>query len=334
MIRCIVLTASVFLSLLPGCALRGPQKDSPQHEERGAAKGERGQSNFDAVSAQLGELFARLGDGIEELDRKKASAKAGTDLDALSPGEPVVNLHGSVSMRGNVALGPTEVVHHGARDAVAVFYQDLFEGEPSLGWLCILDGAAGRITVVEAWDFAFSADGSKLVYAADHVVNDPTEEPPVDRSARLMAELGVTRAALESAMFEDSFAGRGYVTQPVVLDLDSGARRRLSLVGGGTLATAGGRIVAVAKPRYWSFPDSEPDAPSPPVVELDLAAGAWKPVAASVQAAALAALHDDSMREWSGDDFAEGSVLVRTRSGKLGLVVVDTDDLRVAPARF
>jgi hypothetical protein len=241
-------------------------------------------------------------------------------------------------LSGNVAIGPTEIVHHPTRDAIALFYQDGFEGEPGIGWLLVLDAKTNKAYAVDAWDFAFSADGSKVAYSIGHRVRDDEADPPRDLTRKVAKLIGVKSKSVSPAVFEDGNGGGAFVTQPVVLDLDRGKSKRLKLVGGGTLAEFGGGIVAVARPAYYAFSEEaaedDPDRAAAVPVMLNIKKRRWDAVKAADRDGALAALTAQTQWPDLPHTLPDNALIAVTRDGSLGAVVVDPSAYAVVGARL
>ena len=102
-----------------------------------------------------------------------------------------------------------------AGDALAVFIWPTVEGEPYPGTVAVLRGEGAPLAVGERVE-----------------VIDNTLEPPFSRANLLCRELSTDAASLERSLYYDGFAGNGYVTRPVIYDLESDTRKALPLAGG------------------------------------------------------------------------------------------------------
>jgi hypothetical protein len=119
-----------------------------------------------------------------------------------------------------------------AGDALAVFIWPTFEGEPHPGTVALLRGEGAPLELNAVWSAALDESWSRLAVGEQVEVVDNTLEPPFSRANLLCRELSMDGASLERSLYYDGFAGNGYVTRPVIYDLESDAREALPLAGG------------------------------------------------------------------------------------------------------
>lgn len=139
-------------------------------------------------------------------------------------------------------------------DALAVFIWPTFEGEPYPGTVAVLRGEGAPFELNAVWSAALDERWGRLAVGERVEVVDNTLEPPFSRANLLCRELSTDAASLERSLYYDGFAGNGYVTRPVIYDLESDTREALPLAGGDFIDWAGesrlviGREVGTAKP--------------------------------------------------------------------------------------
>jgi len=126
-----------------------------------------------------------------------------------------------------------------AGDALAVFVWPTFEGEPYPGTVAILKGKGAPFELSGVWSAACDEDWKRVAVGEQLEVIDNTLEPPFARTSILCRELSMDAAALGAALYYDGFVGNGYVTRPVIYELDSGAREPLPVAGGDFVDWAG-----------------------------------------------------------------------------------------------
>lgn len=119
-----------------------------------------------------------------------------------------------------------------AGDALAVFIWPAFEGEPYPGVVALLKGEAPPLELNGVWSAALDERWGRLAVGERVEVVDNTLEPPFSRANLLCREFGMDAASLERSLYYDGFAGNGYVTRPVIYDLESDNREPLPVAGG------------------------------------------------------------------------------------------------------
>lgn len=119
-----------------------------------------------------------------------------------------------------------------AGDALAVFIWPTFEGEPYPGAVALLKGEGAPLELNGVWSAALDERWGRLAVGERVEVVDNTLEPPFSRANLLGRELGMDAASLEQSLYYDGFAGNGYVTRPVIYDLESDNREPLPVAGG------------------------------------------------------------------------------------------------------
>jgi len=226
---------------------------------------------------------------------------------------PGVELLGAKrNMAGNVAIGPGFLWQGKKRDAVVVGYQDSFEGEPLVAWFVVLDAETDRVFFREAWDLVQIDDEQRIVYGAPFRVEG--------NGSKLARQLGISKAKIKAARFDEGSSESSWVVRPVILDLRTGRERAVGVLGGGALAMFEGKLVGLVRPHYWATgKDSARHIEAPRALDLD--AGKWRPLPASKRKAALRALAPKTTAIRS-DCPKRGTALAKTRNGKLALFVV------------
>jgi hypothetical protein len=220
--------------------------------------------------------------------------------------------------------GGVEITQPLLRDVVGVL---AYVGAPGPGAadLFILDGETGKVLRRRAISFAFTSDGTKVVYAKEHVVyeahdeDDGIGEKNVDHSEEVARRLGVRASTLKQFEYGDEF-GSAYVAQPVVLDLQTGREQALPMVGPAAFFSVDGLIFAA--PAFDSRRASKP-------LQFDLASRRWMDVPARLRDAVRRALETWDKKEQdaanSPIDPVRGLELATTRNAKLKLVLADLD---------
>jgi hypothetical protein len=139
------------------------------------------------------------------------------------------------------------VAHDREGKALAVFAWPTFEGEPFAATLAVMRGDGPPFELSGVWSAAFDGKWKRLAAGEEVEVIDNTVDPPYSRGNGLCREFGMKAAALDAALYYDSFVGNGYVTRGVIYELDSGERKALSFAGGDFLDWAGDERLIVGR---------------------------------------------------------------------------------------
>lgn len=134
-----------------------------------------------------------------------------------------------------------------AGDALAVFIWKTFEGEPYAGAVAFMRGEAPPFELSGVWSAALDERWERVAVGEEVEVIDNTVEPPFARTNSLCRELDINAATLEAALYYDGLAGNGYVTRPVIYELDSGAREALPVAGGDFIDWAGASRLVIGR---------------------------------------------------------------------------------------
>ena len=134
-----------------------------------------------------------------------------------------------------------------AGDALAVFVWSTFEGEPGPGTVAFMRGEAPPFELSGVWSAALDERWERMAVGEEVEVVDNSVEPPFARTNSLCRELDTNAAALEAALYYDGLAGNGYVTRPVIYELDSGAREALPAAGGDFIDWAGASRLVIGR---------------------------------------------------------------------------------------
>jgi len=108
-------------------------------------------------------------------------------------------------------------------------------------------GEAPPFELSGVWSAALDERWERVAVGEEVEVVDNTVEPPFARTTSLCRELDMNAAALEAALYYDGFAGNGYVTRPVIYELDSGAREALPVAGGDFIDWAGASRLVIGR---------------------------------------------------------------------------------------
>jgi hypothetical protein len=134
-----------------------------------------------------------------------------------------------------------------AGGALAIFVWKTFEGEPFAGTVALMRGGAPPFELSGVWSAALDERWERMAVGEEVEVIDNTVEPPFARTNSLCRQLDMNAATLEAALYYDGFAGNGYVTRPVIYELDSDAREALPVAGGDFIDWAGASRLVVGR---------------------------------------------------------------------------------------
>lgn len=122
---------------------------------------------------------------------------------------------------------------------VAVLAWPTLEGTPYPGTLAVMGEREAPFELSGVWSAAPNSSWDRVVVGEQIEVLDNTVTPPYERTSSLCRELKIGAAELKAALYYDPFVGNGFVTRPVIYDLDSGGREPLPVVGGDFVDWAG-----------------------------------------------------------------------------------------------
>jgi hypothetical protein len=122
---------------------------------------------------------------------------------------------------------------------VAVLAWTTFEGTAYAGTLAVMGEREAPFELSGVWSAAPNSSWDRVVVGEQLEVVDNTVTPPYERTSGLCRELKIGAAELKAALYYDPFVGNGYVTRPVIYDLDSDGREPLPAVGGDFVDWAG-----------------------------------------------------------------------------------------------
>jgi hypothetical protein len=116
----------------------------------------------------------------------------------------------------------------------AVFQWSTFENEPSTGRVTVVKNAGEPFVVEGIRTAALNGDWSKIAIGREIQVDVPHEPGGelVDETERVAREIGVPEEEVDAAMYADGFRAVGRVSQPFIVDLETGAETPLAVAGG------------------------------------------------------------------------------------------------------
>jgi len=217
----------------------------------------------------------------------------------------------------------TEMIQLGEqRDVVLAHFVEHVEDEPFASPFWILDGASGSYWFDMVWDGVLLPDESGAVVGRNRVLENvgETADDRVSHREELKQELGVSDTQLDVAAFEDGFVGDTFVVQPLVVRFPVGDSQEmvvepLKMAGGGALARRGDEVLAQLRPLYWVTAESGRRGDW---LRLDVENRVW--TEPSEEGAPEPKVSD--VTHDLGTPPSLGTVLVKTRNGRLALVVV------------
>jgi len=151
---------------------------------------------------------------------------AGADADAASPTVAAEYRWGPF---GNFLTDVTT-----SPNGVAIFQWHKFENEAFLGTVTVMKNADEPYVEFGLRTAALNGDWSKIAIGREIPVDVPREPGGelVDETERVAREIGVKPEEVAAAIYSDDFRGVGRVSQPVIVDLETGVETPLAVAGG------------------------------------------------------------------------------------------------------
>jgi hypothetical protein len=121
----------------------------------------------------------------------------------------------------------------------AVLLWHTFENEAFTGTVTVMKSAGDRYVAEGTRTAALNGDWSKIAISREIQVFGPPEDNPcanysdfVDDTEKVARQIGVQPEEVAAATYSDDFRGVGRVSQPFIVDLETGAETPLAVAGG------------------------------------------------------------------------------------------------------